>query len=100
LHGLGIVQVGTTWYGFGEDKTGQTTANTAFRDIPCYTSTDLANWTHQGIVPAKQASGDLRPNPHRGTAQGHLQRHHPDVRDVPAHRQHELLRSAVGVPDR
>jgi hypothetical protein len=94
LHGLGIVQVGTTWYGFGEDKTGQTTANTAFRDIPCYTSTDLANWTHQGIVLAKQASGDLGPNPHRRTAQGHLQRHHPDVRDVPAHRQHELLRSA------
>jgi hypothetical protein len=62
LHGLGIVQVGTTWYGFGEDKTGQTTANTAFQDIPCYTSTDLANWTHQGIALAKQASGDLGPN--------------------------------------
>ena len=62
LHGLGIVQVGTTWYGFGEDKTGQTTANTAFQDIPCYTSTDLANWTHQGIALAKQGSGDLGPN--------------------------------------
>ncbi|MDX3192974.1 RICIN domain-containing protein [Streptomyces sp. MN03-5084-2B] len=62
LHGLGIVQVGTTWYGFGEDKTGQTTANTAFQDIPCYTSTDLANWTYQGIALAKQGSGDLGPN--------------------------------------
>ncbi|MET8995622.1 RICIN domain-containing protein [Amycolatopsis sp. NPDC004169] len=62
LHGLGIVQVGATYYGFGEDKTGQTTANTAFQDIPCYTSTDLANWTHQGIALAKQGSGDLGPN--------------------------------------
>jgi len=62
LHGLGIVKVGATWYGFGEDKTGQTTANTAFQDIPCYTSTDLANWTHQGIALAKQGSGDLGPN--------------------------------------
>ncbi|MEU4254351.1 RICIN domain-containing protein [Amycolatopsis sp. NPDC026612] len=62
LHGLGIVQVGSTWYGFGEDKTGQTTANTAFQDIPCYSSTDLANWTHQGIALAKQSSGDLGPN--------------------------------------
>ncbi|MGV9360754.1 RICIN domain-containing protein [Amycolatopsis sp. NPDC003731] len=62
LHGLGIVKAGNTWYGFGEDKTGQTTANTAFQDIPCYTSTDLANWTHQGIALAKQSSGDLGPN--------------------------------------
>lgn len=62
LHGLGIVQVGNTWYGFGENKTGQTTANTAFQDIPCYSSTDLANWTHEGIALAKQGSGDLGPN--------------------------------------
>jgi hypothetical protein len=62
LHGLGIVKAGDTWYGFGEDKTGQTTANTAFQDIPCYTSADLANWTYQGIALAKQGSGDLGPN--------------------------------------
>ncbi|WP_410643437.1 RICIN domain-containing protein [Amycolatopsis sp. lyj-346] len=62
LHGLGIVKVGPTWYGFGEDKTGQTTANTAFQNIPCYTSTDLANWTHQGMALTRQGSGDLGPN--------------------------------------
>ncbi|MEV4049914.1 RICIN domain-containing protein [Amycolatopsis sp. NPDC049688] len=62
LHGLGIVKTGDTWSGFGEDKTGQTTANTAFQDIPCYTSADLANWTYQGIALAKQGSGDLGPN--------------------------------------
>ncbi|MET8804534.1 hypothetical protein [Streptomyces sp. NPDC004546] len=48
LHGLGIIKVGSTWYGFGEDKTGETSSDTSFQDIPCYTSTDLANWTYRG----------------------------------------------------
>lgn len=42
LHGLGIIKVGSTWYGFGEDKTGETSADTSFQDITCYTSTDWA----------------------------------------------------------
>src|SRR6185437_12251527 len=29
LHGLGIINVGGTWYGFGEDKTGESSSNTA-----------------------------------------------------------------------
>ncbi|MCO5996729.1 RICIN domain-containing protein [Actinoallomurus rhizosphaericola] len=62
LHGLGIVKVGSTWYGFGEDKTGETSSNTSFQDIPCYSSTDLATWTHQGAALARQGSGDLGPN--------------------------------------
>jgi hypothetical protein len=62
LHGLGIIKVGSTWYGFGEDKTGETSADTSFQDIPCYTSTDLANWTYQGVALAKQAGGDLGPS--------------------------------------
>jgi hypothetical protein len=62
LHGLGIIKVGSTWYGFGEDKTGETSADTSFQDIPCYTSTDLANWTYQGVALAKQSSGDLGPS--------------------------------------
>ncbi|MGW1752411.1 RICIN domain-containing protein [Streptomyces sp. NPDC002092] len=62
LHGLGIIKVGSTWYGFGEDKTGETSSDTSFQDIPCYTSTDLSNWTHQGVALAKQASGDLGPS--------------------------------------
>ncbi|GAA0672323.1 RICIN domain-containing protein [Kitasatospora atroaurantiaca] len=62
LHGLGIVKVGSTWYGFGEDKTGETSANTSFQDIPCYTSGDLGTWTYQGMAQAKQSSGDLGPN--------------------------------------
>jgi hypothetical protein len=62
LHGLGIVKVGATWYGFGEDKTGETASNSSFQDIPCYTSTDLGAWTYQGVALARQASGDLGPD--------------------------------------
>jgi Glycosyl hydrolases family 43/Ricin-type beta-trefoil lectin domain-like len=62
MHGLGIVKVGASWYGFGEDKTGESSGNTSFQDIPCYTSTDLRNWTRQGVALARQASGDLGPN--------------------------------------
>jgi hypothetical protein len=62
MHGLGIIKVGSTWYGFGEDKTGETSADTSFQDIPCYTSTDLANWTYQGQALSRQDSGDLGPN--------------------------------------
>jgi hypothetical protein len=62
LHGLGIVKVDATWYGFGEGKIGQNSSNTAFQEIPCYSSTDLANWTRQGVALARQGSGDLGPN--------------------------------------
>lgn len=62
LHGLGIIKVGSTWYGFGEDKTGESSSNTAFQDIPCYSSTDLQTWTHQGVALPKQSTGDLGPN--------------------------------------
>ncbi len=42
LHGLGIIKVGSTWYAYGEDKAGETSAGTPpFQAIPCYSSTDL-----------------------------------------------------------
>ena len=28
MHGLGIIKVGAPWYAFGEDKTGESAANT------------------------------------------------------------------------
>jgi hypothetical protein len=62
LHGLGIVKVGSTWYGFGEDKTGETSADTSFQNINCYSSTDLGSWTYQGAALTRQASGDLGPS--------------------------------------
>lgn len=62
LHGLGIIKSGSTWYGFGEDKTGENSSNTSFQDIPCYSSTDLSHWTVRGKALVRQSSGDLGPN--------------------------------------
>ncbi len=62
MHGLGIIKVGGTWFAFGEDKTGESSSNTSFQDIPCYSSTDLAHWTFQSHALTRQASGDLGPN--------------------------------------
>ncbi|WP_405015024.1 RICIN domain-containing protein [Kitasatospora sp. NBC_01539] len=62
LHGLGIVRSGDTWYGFGEDKNGESSADTSFRSIPCFTSTDLRTWTYRSSALPRQAGGDLGPN--------------------------------------
>src|SRR5947207_7203263 len=62
LHGLGIVKVGSTWYGFGEDKVGENQKDTSFRAIPCYSSTDLATWTYVRESLIRQRSGDLGPH--------------------------------------
>ena len=62
MHGLGILKVGSTWYAYGEDKAGESSANTAFQAIPCYSSTDLQHWTFQGDALTVQSSGDLGPS--------------------------------------
>ena len=62
LHGLGIVRVGSTWYGFGENKSGESSSNAAFQSIACYSSTDLARWTYQRAALSVGTSGDLGPN--------------------------------------
>ncbi len=62
MHGLGIIKVGSTWYGYGEDKAGETSSNTSFQAIPCYSSTDLQHWTLQGDALTVQSSGDLGPS--------------------------------------
>jgi Glycosyl hydrolases family 43 len=62
LHGLGIVKVGNTFYGFGEDKVGENQSDTSFRAIPCYSSTDLATWTYLRESLIHQKSGDLGPH--------------------------------------
>ncbi|MFE0458593.1 RICIN domain-containing protein [Kitasatospora sp. NPDC058965] len=62
LHGLGIVKAGSTWYGFGEDHTGETASDTSFKDIPCYSSTDLQHWTYQSQALGLQSTGDLGPH--------------------------------------
>ncbi|MHA6757426.1 ricin-type beta-trefoil lectin domain protein [Streptacidiphilus sp. PAMC 29251] len=62
MHGLGIIKAGSTWYGFGEDKTGENANDAAFQDIPCYSSTNLSTWTYRGRALSRQTSGDLGPN--------------------------------------
>lgn len=39
----------SSWYWFGEDKTGQTTGGT-FQGVNCYKSPDLETWEYQGHV--------------------------------------------------
>jgi Ricin-type beta-trefoil lectin domain-like/Glycosyl hydrolases family 43 len=57
-HGGGITKVGSTYYWFGEDKTN----GASFQNVPCYSSTNLANWTFVSNALTLQASGDLGPN--------------------------------------
>ena len=61
-HGGGITRVGSTYYWFGEDKTGESSGNAFFQNVPCYSSTNLLNWTFVNDVLTRQASGDLGPN--------------------------------------
>src|SRR6266851_210840 len=60
-HGGGITKVGSTYYWFGEDKTGESSGDTHFQNVPCYSSTDLAHWTFVSDVLKEQANGDLGP---------------------------------------
>ncbi|CAG7645857.1 RICIN domain-containing protein [Actinacidiphila bryophytorum] len=61
LHGLGIVKSGSTWYGFGENKSGESSSSASFQSIACYSSTDLAHWSRQADALTRQGSGDLGP---------------------------------------
>jgi hypothetical protein len=57
-HGAGMIQVGKTFFWFGEDKTH----GSAYQDIPCYASTDLAHWTFRSYALTQQPDGDLGPH--------------------------------------
>src|SRR5438552_1130930 len=61
-HGGGMIKIGSTYYWFGEDKTGESSGNAFFQNVPCYSSTDLLHWTFVNNVLTQQASGDLGPN--------------------------------------
>jgi hypothetical protein len=47
-HGGGIIQVGDTWYWFGEDRSQDIPEGT--RAVACYASKDLTNWQFRGRV--------------------------------------------------
>ncbi|WP_186763326.1 family 43 glycosylhydrolase [Lentzea tibetensis] len=60
-HGGGMIKVGATYYWFGEDKTGENQNNAFFRNVTCYSSTDLQHWKFESNALTRQASGDLGP---------------------------------------
>ena len=60
-HSPGIIKVGATYYMFGEDVSGYTSTTYQFKNINCYSSPDLLNWSFVNAVLTEQASGDLGP---------------------------------------
>jgi beta-xylosidase len=48
-HGGGILVRGDTYYWYGEDRTTRQTT------VSCYSSTDLYNWKHEGVVFTRDA---------------------------------------------
>src|SRR5262249_15181894 len=60
-HGGGMIKVDSTYYWFGEDKTGESKGNSPFLNNTCYSSTDLAHWKFVANVLTRQPSGDLGP---------------------------------------
>jgi len=59
-HGGDIIQSanGSSWYWFGEDKTGETTSGT-FQAVNCYSSSDFASWDFVGAVLSPQAGTNI-----------------------------------------
>lgn len=53
-----MIQVGSTYYLIGEDKTN----GSAFQNVNCYSSTDLVQWTYVGALLSQTSSGDLGPS--------------------------------------
>jgi Glycosyl hydrolases family 43/F5/8 type C domain len=61
-HGGNIIQVGSTYYWFGENKTDENAQHDPFQSVRCYSSTDLAHWTFVSDALKREAQGDLGPN--------------------------------------
>jgi hypothetical protein len=61
-HGGNIVQVGSTFYWFGENRLNQSASNDPFQSVRCYSSTDLVHWKFVSDALTRRESGDLGPN--------------------------------------
>ncbi|KAL2137118.1 hypothetical protein VTI74DRAFT_8750 [Chaetomium olivicolor] len=57
-HGAGVIRVNGVFYLIGEDKSG----GSAFKNVNCYSSPDLVQWTYEGALLSQTASGDLGPD--------------------------------------
>ncbi|HSY43937.1 MAG TPA: family 43 glycosylhydrolase [Candidatus Acidoferrum sp.] len=61
-HGGNIIQVGSTYYWFGENKINETAQHDPFQSVRCYSSRDLAHWTFVSDALTRQTHGDLGSN--------------------------------------
>jgi hypothetical protein len=58
-HGGGFLEVGDTWYWFGEDKTMNTGGTGNFYAVSCYASTDLVTWEFRNSVVTRNTNSQL-----------------------------------------
>ncbi|HEV2331378.1 MAG TPA: family 43 glycosylhydrolase [Verrucomicrobiae bacterium] len=61
-HGGNIIQVGSTFYWFGENKINEDSSSDAFQSIRCYSSADLVHWKFVSDALTRQKSGELGPH--------------------------------------
>jgi hypothetical protein len=55
-HGGGFLQVGDTWYWFGEDKSAN---GAGFKAVNCYASKDLGTWTFRKAIITRMTAPEL-----------------------------------------
>lgn len=55
-HGAGLLRVDDTWYWFGEDKSGN---SSAFKAVNCYASKDFQNWEFRRAVLTRGSAATL-----------------------------------------
>jgi hypothetical protein len=55
-HGGGFLQVGDTWYWFGEDKSAN---GAGFKAVNCYASKDLGSWTFRKAIITRMTAPEL-----------------------------------------
>lgn len=58
-HGGNLIQVGNSWYWYGENNRARGGSFGFFTGVRCYTSTDFIRWHNVGIVLAPTGSGPL-----------------------------------------
>lgn len=61
-HGGNIIQVGSTFYWFGENKIGENASNDPFQSVRCYSSSDMVRWKFVSDALTRRESGDLGPH--------------------------------------
>lgn len=61
-HGGNIIQVGSVFYWFGENKINENSSKDPFQSVRCYSSADLIHWKFVSDALRRRANGDLGPH--------------------------------------